>query len=297
VPIRCKLQLGRDSCISGEAVACSLLLVNTSDTVQALSRPEADGVHFTARGPDRKAYSVEFKGQERSEKNLARIPLRPRCSIQIQLGSIVIRNAENERAPVPTGKYTVVAVCNDAKGLRKALGKIAQCTLRIIEYPFRVTLEPSSHVYPRGKGTTLTVRLENLGKVPVQLMNVFSPYKHHFDLQVKKSRLSGSPASTSRDSSPFILSAVSPDGHDGWIIILPGESLSVEIDASKELEAPGVYRVSLAYQRSILLLPCGKKPRYTKQFRWVSNEVEFAVLPTDHTAGASSEKSPGPTGG
>lgn len=134
----------------------------------------------------------------------------------------------------------------------------------------------------------LSVRIQNNGSLPVKLLNHFHPYKNHFRFEKK---YAASNKKIKEAMHPIAL--ITPHAIEGWITLLPGESLSVPIDASGEFKTPGEYRAAVTYYRSrILLYPPTGKPYYTDQYTWTSNEIDMVILGTPKEEQVEDKQSP-----
>ncbi len=225
--------------------------------------------------------SVERRGFESLAKR--EIPLRPTCAIEMKLGRIVPSGSKEGESVIPPGNYLVSALWK-----RPDLPDVRPCQFEVIagyqppainvqprhdEYPLGIILESSAKRYRRDEPIILSVRIQNNGPLPVTLMNYFDRYKDFFRFE-KKDAASGKRI----QETMYIAAAITPHATEGWITLLPGESLSVAIDASDEFKTPGEYRAGVTYYRSrILLSPREGKPYYTKQHTWTSNEVDIVI--------------------
>ena len=275
--LQCRLSLADTQFMRDQPIGCYLVVANVGDRLRTIPRPVIDQLGFAVAGPAGTAgLSATATGTEPPGSPDREVPLRPHCSIRINLGSIRILGAGGADAPLPTGEYRVSPSWNEpATG--QTLGEIVGASLELVEYPLRVALLSDHPVHRRGEPVVLTIRLQNDGKTPVRFLNCFLPYANHFLLSVNP--LEPPPVSVPRAET--MLALVTPDAGDGWMTLLPGESLSVEFDAGKEFGAPGRHSVRATYPRRILIRPEAGKPRYTKQYRWHSPPIPLVILPAE----------------
>lgn len=281
-PVSYHLLVGKKVSARGGTISCRLRVENTSDVLQFVFRPRGEDVSLNVKGLDKRRYSVSF--EERGFEPLAKlkIPLRPTCAIEMKLAKIMIKGSKELLIPqgiylvttswkrpgfpdVKAGKFEVVEKYTpDTNGLQPSNN----------EYPLTVVLEPASKVYHLGNPIMLVVRLQNDGPMPIQIMSLLNRHKDFFRFETRHA------TSHEKIGKPLhIAAAIDPDVVSGWIILLPGESLSVAIDAHDEFTTPGQYRTAVTYYRSrILLYPPSGKPYYTKQHSWSSKEVDLVIL-------------------
>lgn len=267
-------------------VVCRLRVENKTDKLQFVSRPVEKDISLSVEGFDKGLYSVVFEEKEFESLSTRQIPLRPTCAIEMKLGKIVFGSSEEGKsALLPRGDYSITAAWR-----QPGFAEVKPGTFEIVqeyppgagvepsrdEYPLGIVLEPRAKTYYRDEPIMLSVRIQNNGALPVTLMNYFDRYKDFFRFE-KKDTVSGKKI----QETMHIASAITPHTIDGWITLLPGECLSVAIDASDEFKTPGKYYVAVAYYRSrILLHPPESEPYYTKQYTWTSKEVDIVISNT-----------------
>lgn len=285
-------------------IACRLRVENRTDTVQFVSRPEEKDISLSVKGLDTRRYSLSL--EKRGFESLAtrEIPLRPTCAIEMKLARIVPSGAKEGESVIPPGNYLVSASWKQAglPDVRPGQFEViagyqppaSDVQPRQDEYPLGITLEPSAKRFYRDEPIVFSVRIQNNGGLPVTLMNHFDRYTDFFRFE-KKDAASGKKLEGYRG--PVAL--ISPNAREGWITLLPGESLSVAIDASDEFKTPGEYYVTVTYYRSRILIypkdgkpkdpiypslglifPPDGKPYYTKQHNWTSNEIDVVISET-----------------
>lgn len=264
-------------------IACRLRVENRTDKLQFVSRPEEKDISLSMNGLDTQYYSVNF--EKRGFESLAKreIPLRPTCSIEMELCRILPSGFKQGDAVIPTGNYIV-----SASWKRPSLPDVKPSQLEVItgyqapatdvqpkqdEYLLGITLEPSAKKFYPDDPIMLSVRIQNNGSMPITLMNYFDRHKDFFRFQ-KKDAVSGKMI---QETTPMA-AAITPHAREGWLTLLPRECVSVAIDASDEFKSPGEYRVTVTYfGSSILLRPLVGKPYYTKQHTWTSKEIKIVI--------------------
>ena len=273
-PVMAVPSLGAPSCAPGVAVPFHLLLRNRSDDIRLAKKPEAADFAFKVQGPAGSEYAAVLKPTGRGEAGTGDVWLKPGCSIDVTVGSIAITRAGLKREPVPIGQYLLTVSWTPKAVENVATGELAtRLVLEVNEYPFQVSLVPEQRVFPQGQPVLLTVRMANNGKMPIRLLNFFSPYKAYFELAIRRTDGQG----REPEGELFIKPAVTPDADTGWVTLMPGEALEVRFDAGDDLKEPGEYGLTAAYAEAIVLLPANERPRDSTQSEWRSAEVKISV--------------------
>ena len=119
--------------------------------------------------------------------------------------------------------------------------------------------------------------MQNNSDIPIKLFNYFEySYKQNFTFS-KKLLLEN--ATISEPEQLNLISLITPHAINDWLLLFPGESLTVPCDISDEFKNSGKYKVSVTFFRGpIVLFPTDGKPRYTEQNKWTSKEVEIEIL-------------------
>lgn len=264
-------------------ITCRLRVENKTDKLQFVSRPTEKDISLSLEGFDKGRYSTVFEEREFESLATSQIPLRPTCAIEMKLGRIVPAGSKEGEPAIPPGNYLVTALWK-----RPNLPDVRPSEFQVIagyqppptdmqptqdEYPLGIILEPSTQRFYATDSIMLNVRIQNNGPMPVTLMNYFDRYKDFFRFE-KKHAASGKKI----PETMHMAAAITPHAREGWLTLLPGECLSVAIDASDEFKTPGEYRVAVTYYRSrILLHPRESKPYYTKQDTWTSKEIDIVI--------------------
>ena len=300
MPVTYHLLVEKKVSAQAETIACRLRVENKSNTLQFVFRPKEEDISLNINGLDKQRYSVDFV--KRGFENLAKreIPLRPKCAIEMKLATIVPKQAKEGQSWIPRGKYSITASwkrpglpgveAGKFEVVKKYTPFITYVQQRKNEYPLGIILEPSSKTYYWGEPIILSVRIENNGDLPVKLKNYFHRYKDFFEFE-KIYAITNEKV----QELPYMRAAITPHAIEGWITLLPGEFLSVAIDASDEFKLPTEYRVSVNYRGRILVYPKDGKPKdpiypglglifspdgqpyYTKRHTWPSNEIDLII--------------------
>ena len=286
--------------INADTISCRLRVENKSDTLQFLSRPKEKDISLAIKGLDKRLYSVSF--EERGFENLAKlgIYLKPKCAIEMKLAKIVPKKYEEGKSWISRGKYSITASwkrpglpsveAGKFEVVKKYTPVITGVQQRKNEYPLGIILETSSKTYYWGEPIMLNVSIENNGDFTIKLRNHWDRYKDFFRFEKKYAA-----SNEEIQELTHIRAQISPHATKGWITLLPGEVLSVAIDAIDEFKIPTEYRASITYLGTPILYPKDGKPKdpiypglglifppdgkpyYTKQRLWTSNEVELAI--------------------
>jgi len=303
MPVTYHLLVEEKVSAQAETIACRLRAENNTKELKFLSRPKEEDISLAIKGLDKRLYSVSF--EERGFENLAKlgIYLRPKCAIEMKLATIVPKKYEKGKPWISRGKYSITASwkrpglagveAGKFEVVKKYTPVITNVQQRKNEYPLGIILEPSSKTYYWGEPIMLSVHIENNGAIPIKLMNYLDSYKDFFIFEKKDA------ASNKKiEDSTYWPGSITPHATKGWITLLPGEVLSVAIDASEEFKTPNEYRVAVTYLERprlypkdgkpkypfnpslALIFPPDGKPYYTKQYFWASNEIELAISNT-----------------
>ena len=299
-PLSYHLLVEKKVSAQAETIACRLRGENNTKELQFLSRPKEEDISLAIKGLDKRLYSVSF--EERGFENLAKlgIYLRPKCAIEMKLAKIVPKKYEEGKPWISRGKYSITASWKrpGLPGVEAGKFEVVKKYTPVItdvqqgknEYPLGIILESSSKTYYWGEPIMLSVHIENNGALPVRLMNYLDHYKCFFMFEKKDA------ASNKKiEDSTYWPGSITPHATKGWITLLPGEVLSVAIDASEEFKTATEYRASITYlcrprlypkdgkpkdpiyPGMGLIFPPDGKPYYTKQYFWASNEIELAI--------------------
>jgi hypothetical protein len=297
-PLIYKLVVDKKVGPSTDTVMCRLRIRNDTDALQRAFRPQEKDITLIVERAEPSAYSVVFEGNpffgERPawSWNQFDIWLRPHCTMEIKLAKIVLRGPAGARTALPVGRYAVTAAWKDPN-LPKVTGSAFEVVEQDVpavppapasgnEYPFDAVLEPASKIYYRDEPVDVAIRLENRGNDAVVLMNYFSPY-HWFFLFEKKYATSGEKVQDPR----VFRGTVTPHTLDGWIMLLPGEHLLVNLDIKREFSTPAKYSVTAIYLERPSLHPLQGEPHYAKQYKWPSSEAVMTILDAPKPNGQS----------
>lgn len=284
-----------------EKIACNLQIENKTDKLQFVSRPEVNDIYLNVKGLNRQQYSITFDKRGFAELAKIKIPLQPKCAIEIKLANILISKTKDGETKIPQGNYSITASWKKS-GLPEIkpgsffvvdenLPVLTNVPMTLDEYPLGILLEPYSKKYNLNEQGLFSIRLKNDGTLPIALLNYFENYIDSFKLE-KKYAISNK--KVEEDLKPGGL--ITPNAIEGWIKLLPEESLLVTIDASDAFKDPNAYKVTANYIKPILIypkdgllndphypelltFPPDGKPYYTKQHNWNSNEVKINIFP------------------
>ncbi len=269
--------------IHAETINCRLRAENKTDKLQFVSRPMEKDISLYVEGFDKGRYSIVFEEREFESLATRQIPLRPECAIEMKLAKIMLNKPTEGESAIPIGSYSVTASwkrtglphvqAGNFQAIEKYLPPPTSLQTNKDEYPLAMILEPSSRIYYQGERVLANVRLENNGLLPITLLNHFHPYMNHFRLEKKYA------ASGTRIEEPVHgIEKITPHQIEGWITLLPGESLVVAIDVSNDFKTPGEYLVGVTYQHGpIILYATNGKPYYTNQRTWTSRDVDIVI--------------------
>jgi hypothetical protein len=271
--------------IAAKGAGISKLRVeNTSDKLQFVYRPSSKDVLLAVEGLGQEKLVVFGDIGESGALAINAIPLQPKCTFEMKLGSIGLVDRRGQKSGIPQGNYIAKVLPKDqsmpdinnvskVQILVKYIPDVTSAESGKDEYPLGVNLELSSQVYYQGKPVMVNVRLENNGLLPITLLNYFHPYINHFRLE-KKYAVSG----TKIEEPVHGIEKITPHRIEGWITLLPGESLVVAIDVSNDFKTPGEYLAAITYQHGpIILYATNSKPYYTNQRTWTSKEVDIVI--------------------
>jgi hypothetical protein len=257
---------------------------NTSNKLQLVYRPGSRDVLLAVEGLGQEKLVIVGDIGESGALATKAIPLQPKCTFEMKLGPIGLVDKRGQKSAIPQGSYIAKVLPKDQsihdinnvsrlQILVKYMPDVTGAESGKNEYPLGVNLEPSSQVYYQGEPVTVNVRLENNGLLPITLLNYFHPYINHFRLE-KKDVASG----TKIEEPVHAIEKITPHQIEGWITLLPGESLVVAIDVSNDFKIPGEYLAAITYQHGpIILHATNRKPYYTNQRTWTSNEVDIVI--------------------
>ena len=204
-----------------------LRVENKTDKLQFVSRPTEEDISLSVEGLDKGRYSVVFEEREFESLATRQIPLRPTCAIEMRLGRIVLKRAEEGEFVIPRGNYSVTAAWRQPgfAGVKPSKFEVVQHYLppttdvepRRDEYPLGIVLEPTDKTYYRDEPIMLSVQIQNNGSLPVTLMNYFDRYKDFFRFE-KKDAASGKRI----QETTHMAAAITPHAREGWLTLLPG---------------------------------------------------------------------------
>ena len=272
-PITYELLVDKKISSQANSISCRLRIINTTNELQFVSRCGKENILLNIEGLDKLQYSMSFveKGFEFLYKR--DIPLRPKCAFEIELAKIMFKKNKEGDVAIPTGSYILTASWKlpDLPEINTAKFEVVNKD----EYPLDIILEPLSKIYYLGDPIMVSVQLQNNGSFPITLMNYFDPEKDFFRFEKKSMAFD-----KGKKEITHLPSCISPNAIDGWITLLPGESLSVAIDASDEFATIGQHRTKVTFYRSrIALHPPNAKSFHTKQHTWESNEIDIIIIP------------------
>ncbi len=257
----------------------SVVARNTSEEVVSFQPPRREDISVTVTGPDDGAYMVVWQTPGAGATEARTVWLQPQCAFEAVIGTMRFAKAPGGEPGVPPGRYTV-----DAKWQAHLPGTEGRtsCTavghVEVIASPLVVSLPPIT-VAHRGAGPILLrVKLTNNAAYPIVLMNYFLPYEYHFDVRLAAHGPSTGPDGGAGNREPLRTTWISPDAATGWLTLLPGEAVSVDMDVTDAVAQPGVYDVTVVYCRWLLLKPPDRDPYYSDATRWAANEAQLVVL-------------------
>lgn len=265
----------------------SVVTRNSSEEGVSFQPPTREDISVTVTGPDDGTYMVvcQTAGERGAESRS--VWLQPHCAFESIVGTMKLAKAPGGEPGVPPGRYTVTAEWQAPASVGEGHSSLsATANMEVIASPLVVSLPPVTVARYGAGRILLRVKLANGAACPIVLMNYFLPYKEHFEVRVTLARPpAGSDAAEGRR--PFLIAAVTPDAGKGWVTLLPGEAIWVDMDVTDAVAQPGVYDATLVYRRRVLLRPPDRDPYYGHAARWVANEAQLVVLeaPTEPAAG------------
>ena len=266
--LKFRLAFDKSSYIKDQPIICFLDIENVSSTAINISLPKKP--IFSIQGPSiQDSFQfIPIRDRNNSLENNS-LFLRPKNTVRYYLGKAFIKNLKREGL-VPTGSYTVTVNINEfttSESLLKEVKAVAE--INIQEYPLIINIVPDL-INPQT--SKLKINITNDGIIPIQLFNLFVPFKDFFDLTINK-KSSQLQDTIQEVENPTIKTLYSLPKSESWINLLPGESISTEVDIKDRIKKPGNYVITITYVRKIILFFTNEKPKYTSQARWISNSI------------------------
>lgn len=258
-----------------DSIEIYLFVANLSDTSASFLRPDAEKMSFIIIRPGHSEYTIKLKSSDRRtmwKDSTFLMPhniyLQPHCTLKIKLGLLSL------------------------KSLGLSFVQEEHCTLVLlpsskIEFPAEgawLTSEPVEtltdlSVSLRSKDLTslvLEANITNSGGKALQLKNEFYPYEQsrfHLVIHYKKDSLdTGTIIASGNPYAPL----TDPNALIGYLTLLPGEALSINLDAGKYIQKKGIYEIQLVYTDNISVQN-EEKPVYLEQFVWKTNKVTLIL--------------------
>ncbi len=260
-------------------------MLNRGEKLEYVYRPSAKSNTFSIGGLG-EIKNISFKGSTVFEDfcNSA-IPLRPNCKMNMDLGKIIIKNEKGQKMNPVVGTYPAETLTGDTNNIATVevaeryapaftVGKDKEETF------LQITVEPVSESSRLGGPVLFNVSFSNQSDRPLKFFNYFHlyGYKEYLKFNIE---LIGKDGAVDNNN-PILVSAITPDALDDWMILLPGESLSTVIDANEEFKAPGDYLISVTFHRGdVVIYPKDGKPYYSQKRQWDSNKVSIKITAKD----------------
>ncbi len=272
-------------------VVMSVVARNSSEEGVSFQPPTREDISVTVTGPDDGAYMVVWQTAGERGAESRSVWLQPHCAFEAIVGTMRLAKAPGGKPGVPPGLYTVTAEWQAPASVGEGHSSLsATANMEVIASPLVVSLPPVTVARYGAGPILLRVKLANSAAYPIVLMNYFLPYKEHFEVRLAAHVASeGSEGldDKSGDLGRLMLPAITPHAGKGWVTLLPGEAIWVDMDVTDAVAQPGVYDATLVYRRRVLLRPPDRDPYYSHAARWVANEAQLVVLeaPTEPAAG------------
>lgn len=266
----------------------SVVAQNTSEEGVSFQPPRREDISVTATGPDDGAYMVVWQTAGERGAESRSVWLQPHCAFEAVIGTMGLAKAPGGEPGVRPGRYTVTAEWQaPLPGTEGRTSCTAVGRVEVIASPLVVSLPPITVARYSAGPILLRVKLANSAACPIVLMNYFLPYKQHFEVRIAAHVASDGLDGEAGDRGGLMLPAITPHAGKGWVTLLPGEAILVDMDVTDAVAQPGVYDVTVAYCRRVLLRPPDRDPYYSHATRWVANEAQLVVVeaPTEPAAG------------
>ena len=161
---------------------------------------------------------------------------------------------------------------------------IIKSEFRDYDAPLEVKLKASKAEYSMEDSIVISIKLINKSQDVIKFIKPIESYHRFFQIKILKA-VRDSLINILDDKTQLII-AITPSLPDGWIILNPGQTYSIEFSINKNshnflgkeyFNDIGKYIITFKYHRRILIMSDIGETRYTDKFIWESNELEIEI--------------------